>query len=221
MHRLLVGAATVSVGLGSVPGFTRITECPCSGAIDQAWIYPETNTTGPIFHVGTGGCWELVSDGCAWDQEYCIELTSSCDGTQWNATRGVEPGTVTFIVASNSSVGGLGLCADWNKDLQLLQMGCVTAECGRGFSSTKSGRACRCILATLRIRTRTRSGRQSLATVFSSTMVAAAFASTRSRVHRVRRRLGMPPPSSLELPNLRLADCCQQRLPWLPSQHPS
>ena len=126
MHRILVGSALMAAaGLASVPGFTRITECPCSGDLSQGWIYPTTNTTGPVYHVESGGCWELVADGCAWDQQYCIELASSCDGTQWNATVGAEPGTVTFLVASTSSAGGLGLCADWNVDLQLLEVGCA------------------------------------------------------------------------------------------------
>ena len=99
----------------------RITECPCTGSLNQSWLYPTTNTTGPVIHAATGTCWELVSDGCAWDYHYCIELAYNCN-TLWNVTRGVDTTTVTFIVATNLTVGALGLCADFNSDLSLLEV---------------------------------------------------------------------------------------------------
>lgn len=115
---------TLSLGLSIIVArgdVTRITECPCTGSQDQRWLYPTTNTTGPVLHAATGTCWELVSDGCAWDYQYCIELADNCD-TLWNVTRGVDTTTVTFIAATNSTVGALGLCADFNSDLSLLEV---------------------------------------------------------------------------------------------------
>ena len=65
---------------------------------------------------------QIVSDGCAWIGGYCIELATSCDGTLWSATEGVAPDTVIFSVKNSSHADAIGLCADFNSGLALLEV---------------------------------------------------------------------------------------------------